>query len=119
MRPPAHERYAPMKVTRSLLATGAMAASAALLLGACAGEAETADPTTAPETPAASSTLTVWVDADRAGVLEDIAAQFEADRGVVSDRVTFCVCGGTTHITANAHPIFSDSAGEPGSIGDT
>ena len=48
-----------------------MAASAALLLGACAGEAEPADPTTAPETPAASSTLTVWVDADRAGVLQD------------------------------------------------
>ncbi|RZS55138.1 carbohydrate ABC transporter substrate-binding protein (CUT1 family) [Microcella putealis] len=77
-----------MKVTRSLLATGAMAASAALLLGACAGEAETADPTTAPETPAASSTLTVWVDADRAGVLEDIAAQFEADRGVAVELVT-------------------------------
>lgn len=78
-----------MKVTRSLLTTGAMAATAALLLGACASEAEPADPTTAPsEPPAAAGTLTVWVDADRAGVLEDIAAQFEADRGVAVELVT-------------------------------
>ncbi len=32
--------------------------------------------------------LTVWVDADRAGVLEDIAAQFEEERGVTVELVT-------------------------------
>lgn len=78
-----------MKVTRSLITTGAMAATAALLLGACASDpAPSETPTTAPEPPAASGTLTVWVDADRAGVLEDIAAEFEADRGVAVELVT-------------------------------
>ncbi|MBX9472442.1 sugar ABC transporter substrate-binding protein [Microcella sp.] len=70
-----------MKVTsRSLMMTGAMAAATAIVLSGCAA-AE-------PEAPMFEGSLTVWVDADRAGVLEDIAAQFEEERGVTVELVT-------------------------------
>jgi arabinogalactan oligomer/maltooligosaccharide transport system substrate-binding protein len=70
-----------MKVTsRSLMMTGAMAAATAIVLSGCAA-AE-------PEAPVFEGSLTVWVDADRAGVLEDIAAQFEEERGVTVELVT-------------------------------
>ena len=70
-----------MKVTsRSLMMTGAMAAAAAIVLSGCSA-AE-------PEAPQYEGSLTVWVDADRAGVLEDIAAQFEEERGVTVELVT-------------------------------
>lgn len=70
-----------MKVTsRSLIMTGAMAAATAVVLAGCA-PAE-------PEAPQFEGSLTVWVDADRAGVLEDIAAQFEEERGVTVELVT-------------------------------
>ncbi len=70
-----------MKVTsRSLMMTGAMAAATAIVLSGCAA-AE-------PEAPQFEGSLTVWVDADRAGVLEDIAAQFEEERGVTVELVT-------------------------------
>lgn len=70
-----------MKVTsRSLMMTGAMAAATAIVLSGCAA-AE-------PEAPTFEGSLTVWVDADRAGVLEDIAAQFEEERGVTVELVT-------------------------------
>ena len=63
--------------------TGAMAAATAIVLSGCA----TAGPAE-PETPTFEGSLTVWVDADRAGVLEDIAAQFEEERGVTVELVT-------------------------------
>ena len=70
-----------MKVTsRSLMMTGAMAAATAIVLSGCAA-AE-------PEAPMFEGSLTVWVDADRAGVLEDIATQFEEERGVTVELVT-------------------------------
>ena len=70
-----------MKVTsRSLMMTGAMAAATAIVLSGCAA-AE-------PGAPVFEGSLTVWVDADRAGVLEDIAAQFEEERGVTVELVT-------------------------------
>lgn len=70
-----------MKVTsRSLIMTGAMAAATAVVFAGCA-PAE-------PEAPQFEGSLTVWVDADRAGVLEDIAAQFEEERGVTVELVT-------------------------------
>lgn len=70
-----------MKVTsRSLIMTGAMAAATVVVLAGCA-PAE-------PEAPQFEGSLTVWVDADRAGVLEDIAAQFEEERGVTVELVT-------------------------------
>lgn len=70
-----------MKVTsRSLMMTGAMAAAAAIVLSGCSA-AE-------PEAPQYEGSLTVWVDADRAGVLEGIAAQFEEERGVTVELVT-------------------------------
>ncbi|UYN82786.1 MAG: maltose ABC transporter substrate-binding protein [Microcella sp.] len=70
-----------MKVTsRSLMMTGAMAAATAIVLSGCSA-AE-------PEAPQYEGSLTVWVDADRAGVLESIAAQFEEERGVTVELVT-------------------------------
>lgn len=70
-----------MKVTsRSLIMTGAMAAATAVVLAGCA-PAE-------PAAPQFEGSLTVWVDADRAGVLEDVAAQFEEERGVTVELVT-------------------------------
>lgn len=69
-----------MKVTsRSMLMTGALAATTAIVLSGCATE---------PEAPQFEGSLTVWVDADRAGVLEDVAAQFEEERGVTVELVT-------------------------------
>jgi arabinogalactan oligomer/maltooligosaccharide transport system substrate-binding protein len=68
-----------MKVnSRTLGAVGALAV-AGLVLAGCAG-----GPGDAPEE---GGTLTMWVDADRASVLEDIAAQFEEDRGVAVELV--------------------------------
>lgn len=58
---------------RALLASVAVAAASAMALAGCS---------TGPETPQYSGTLTVWVDADRAAVLEDVAAQFQEERGV-------------------------------------
>ena len=59
---------------RSILTVAALATAAAIALSGCAGGGET---------PAeGTGTLTVWVDADRAGVLEDIAAQFKEDKGI-------------------------------------
>lgn len=70
-----------MKVTsRSLMMTGAMAAATAIVLAGCSA-AE-------PEAPQFEGSLTVWVDADRAGVLDDIATQFEEERGVTVELVT-------------------------------
>lgn len=70
-----------MKVNkRSVFALGAIAAVSSLTLVGCAGgSTDSGGETTAPEM---SGSITVWVDADRAGVLEDAAAEFTADTGV-------------------------------------
>lgn len=69
-----------MKVNKkSIVAFGAMAAVSSLALVGCAGGGNGGGSTDAPE---AAGTLTVWVDADRAGVLKDPAAEFTAETGV-------------------------------------
>ena len=68
-----------MKVNkRSIGAFGAIAAVSALALAGCAsgGDANTGDDTES------AGEITVWVDADRAAVLEDAAADFTEDTGV-------------------------------------
>jgi arabinogalactan oligomer/maltooligosaccharide transport system substrate-binding protein len=68
-----------MKVNkRSIGAFGAIAAVSALALAGCAGggDANTGDDTES------AGEITVWVDADRAAVLEDAAADFTDDTGV-------------------------------------
>ncbi|MGK3951419.1 sugar ABC transporter substrate-binding protein [Microbacterium sp. I2] len=68
-----------MKVNkRSIGAFGAIAAVSALALAGCAsgGDANTGDDTES------AGEITVWVDADRASVLEDAAADFTEDTGV-------------------------------------
>lgn len=68
-----------MKVNkRSIVAFGAIAAVSSLTLVGCASGGGTT-PTEAPEM---SGSITVWVDADRAGVLEEAAADFTAETGV-------------------------------------
>ena len=83
-----------MKTTkRSLFAFGAIAAASALVLSGCA--AEEAEPTasataTESEAPADTpniETLTVWVDDKSGASLEEVAAQFEADTGIVVELV--------------------------------
>lgn len=72
-----------MKVKHSsILAAGAITTVAALALAGCAGGTET------PTEPEGTGTLTVWVDADRADVLKDVAAQFKEDKGVTVKLVT-------------------------------
>ena len=71
-----------MKVkSRGILAAAATASAAALVLAGCSG-----NPGTNAEKPV--GTLTVWVDADRAGVLKDVAKQFEADKNIEVKLVT-------------------------------
>ena len=84
-----------MKSTkRSLFALGAVAAASALVLSGCAAAEETVEPTasaTASEAPAEETpnieTLTVWADDMVAKSLEGVAAQFEADTGIVVELV--------------------------------
>ncbi|MBG6237249.1 arabinogalactan oligomer/maltooligosaccharide transport system substrate-binding protein [Mycetocola sp. CAN_C7] len=61
----------------SLLKAGAVATIATLALAGCAGGNDTAGDDTASD-----ATLTVWVDADRAPVLKDAAADFTEESGV-------------------------------------
>lgn len=75
-----------MKVTsRSFTITGALAMSAIVLAGCTAPAGE---PGEGSEEPQFEGSLTVWVDADRAGVLEDVATAFEDERGVSVELVT-------------------------------
>jgi arabinogalactan oligomer/maltooligosaccharide transport system substrate-binding protein len=62
---------------KTVLTLGAIAAVGALTLAGCAGGG--ADEGGADET---TGSLTVWVDADRATVLKDAAAEFESETGV-------------------------------------
>ncbi|MEV8267161.1 maltose ABC transporter substrate-binding protein [Microbacterium sp. NPDC076911] len=71
-----------MKVNKKSIVTfGAIAAVSSLALVGCSGGSSTTtdDETSAPEM---NGSITVWVDADRAGVLEDAAADFTAQTGV-------------------------------------
>ena len=71
-----------MKVkSRGILAATALASVAALMLAGCSG-------TPSDTTPQGTGTLTVWVDADRADVLKDVAAQFKEDKGITVTLVT-------------------------------
>ena len=62
---------------KTVLAIGAIAAVGALSLAGCAGSG---DDTSGVDEGAGA--LTVWVDADRAAVLKDAAAEFESETGV-------------------------------------
>lgn len=74
-----------MKVTQGRIAAlGAIAAVSSLVLVGCASNTPTEQPSSAP---ALTGSITVWVDADRAGVLEDAAADFTSKTGVTVDLV--------------------------------
>ncbi|MGO3884865.1 MAG: sugar ABC transporter substrate-binding protein [Mycetocola sp.] len=69
-----------MKVnTRRLLIAGAASAITALVLSGCSGGTES---TTDGSSAAAAGSLTIWVDADRAPVIEEAAAAFTESSGV-------------------------------------
>ncbi|WP_294981261.1 extracellular solute-binding protein [uncultured Microbacterium sp.] len=72
-----------MKVKKKgAVALGLLVASGILALAGCSGST-TAQPTTSGDAQAATSgELTVWVDADRARALEDVAKKFEQEKGV-------------------------------------
>ena len=61
------------------LSAGALAVVAALALAGCSAGADTDE---ADAAGSSSTALTVWVDADRATVLKDAAAEFTAESGV-------------------------------------
>ncbi|GAA1543585.1 arabinogalactan oligomer/maltooligosaccharide transport system substrate-binding protein [Microbacterium ginsengiterrae] len=63
---------------KSIVAFGAIAAVSTLTLAGCAGNSGESDSGDA----GFSGEITVWVDADRAGVLEDAAEAFTEDTGV-------------------------------------
>jgi arabinogalactan oligomer/maltooligosaccharide transport system substrate-binding protein len=74
-----------MKVTKGRIAAfGAIAAVSSLVLVGCSSNTPTEQPSSAP---ALTGSITVWVDADRAGVLEDAAADFTDKTGVKVDLV--------------------------------
>ncbi|GAB3189342.1 sugar ABC transporter substrate-binding protein [Nesterenkonia suensis] len=60
---------------------GAALAAGALLMTACGGDDTTPEGGDA-EAPEATGSLTVWVDADRADVLQDASADFTEDTGI-------------------------------------
>ncbi|MGF2950183.1 sugar ABC transporter substrate-binding protein [Microbacterium sp. YY-02] len=71
-----------MKVNmRNILAFGAIAATSAIVLAGCASSAPEGDGDSDSKSDF-SGQITVWVDADRADVLEDAAKDFTADTGV-------------------------------------
>lgn len=61
---------------------GAVLAVGALLLTACGSDDATAEGGGEDTAPEATGSLTVWVDADRADVLQDAAADFTGDTGI-------------------------------------
>lgn len=72
-------------VSRRVFAVGAFSAVTALALSACGGEnnaASSSSPTPADLAAGGASTITMWVDAERAPALKDIAAKFKADTGI-------------------------------------
>ncbi|MGP9503180.1 sugar ABC transporter substrate-binding protein [Specibacter sp. AOP5-B1-6] len=72
-------------VSRRVFAVGALTAVGALALSACGGDTKASSPeSAAPQDLAAggASTITMWVDAERAPALKDIAAKFKTDTGI-------------------------------------
>ena len=68
-----------MKVNKKgAIGLAAIVAGSAVVLAGCAGGGGGSES----EAPESAGSITVWVDADRAGVLEDAAADFTADTGV-------------------------------------
>ncbi|MGH1562439.1 sugar ABC transporter substrate-binding protein [Mumia sp. DW29H23] len=65
---------------RGVLAVGALAVASSLVLGACGGSSD--DDEGSDKKSSGSSTLTMWVDAERAPALEDAVASFKEDKGV-------------------------------------
>ncbi len=78
-----------MLKTKKSLAGGALAVTAGMLLAACSSPADTPNTSPAPgETSGApASTLTVWVDAERADALAQAAADYQAATGIAVDIV--------------------------------
>jgi arabinogalactan oligomer/maltooligosaccharide transport system substrate-binding protein len=73
-----------MKVNKkAALGLGTLIASTALVLTGCAGGQGDDSGSDSGDT-----TLTVWVDANRAAALKDVAAQFEEEKGVTVELVT-------------------------------
>ncbi|MEV8220360.1 maltose ABC transporter substrate-binding protein [Microbacterium sp. NPDC077391] len=71
-----------MKVTkRSILAFGALAATSALALAGCSSSTPAGDDNSG-DSAELSGQITVWVDADRADVMKEAAAEFTDDTGV-------------------------------------
>ncbi|MBN9153556.1 MAG: maltose ABC transporter substrate-binding protein [Microbacterium sp.] len=71
-----------MKVNKKgAVAIAALIAGSMLALAGCSGSGSSTP------TNSGSGKLTVWVDADRARVLKDVAAQFKKDKGITVDLV--------------------------------
>lgn len=77
------------RLTRRGFTLGAVGAISALALSACGGGAtpaatssSAAAPSAASSAPATGTTLTMWVDAERAPALKDISAKFKAEKGI-------------------------------------
>lgn len=72
-------------VSRRVFAVGALTAVGALALSACGGDTKASSPESAAAQDLAAggaSTITMWVDAERAPALKGIAAKFKADTGI-------------------------------------
>lgn len=79
-----------MKVNKKgILALAGIAAVSSLVLAGCAGTPSEPTPSESSEAPAPADagSITIWVDADRAAVLESAAADFTAKTGVAVDLV--------------------------------
>lgn len=73
-----------MKVNRKgAIGLGVLIAGSMVALAGCAGGSGGGNTTA----PSSSGTLTVWVDADRARALKDVAAEFQKDKGIKVDLV--------------------------------
>ncbi|HEY8590790.1 MAG TPA: maltose ABC transporter substrate-binding protein [Naasia sp.] len=77
-----------MRVTRSILASGAVASVALLTLAGCATSDNGGGGNGGGGGDENTGALTVWVDADRSAVLEEFVAQFEEDQGIGIELVT-------------------------------
>ncbi len=71
-----------VKKKKGALAVGMLVATSILALAGCAGGATTSPSGSGDAGAGDSGSLTVWVDADRARALEDVAKTFEKEKGV-------------------------------------
>ncbi|PYG98831.1 sugar ABC transporter substrate-binding protein [Arthrobacter stackebrandtii] len=71
-------------VSRRVFAMGAFSAVTAVALSACGADNKpaTSSPTPSDLAAGGASTITMWVDAERAPALKDIAAKFKAETGI-------------------------------------